>query len=177
MKLLTVLSLLSLSLGAQQLTLLGDTYVDSIGANHGTSSSMIVGGGNGAQALLQFDIGTLPTGTTAANVAKAVLFVYVNTVGSTGNITVNEAASAWTERTVTTAPSVGSSVAATSVANDTYPGFLAIDVTAAVQDWLNGVSNFGLIISTGPLPNAVVLLDTKESTSTSHPASLMVSLH
>lgn len=93
----------------------------------------------------------------------------------------NEATTAWTESTVTVAPGTGSpanvSGGIVNVATGTYPGFLAIDVTQAVQDWLsNTTPNHGLIISSGPTPNAIILLDSKESTTTSHPASLMVSL-
>jgi len=165
---------------AQQLTLLGDTYVDSTAVAHGTATSLTVGGPRGAQALLQFDTSTLPSGTTATQVGKAVLFVYVDSVGGTGNITVNEATSPWNEVTTTTAPGVGSPVNAGGgielIAGGLYPGFLAIDVTQAVKDWLNGTPNNGLIIGTGPSPNASVILDSKEATATSHPAALMVSL-
>ena len=42
-----------------------------------------------------------------AQVSAAFLFVCVNTVGSTSNITVNEAAAPWVESTVITAPNVG----------------------------------------------------------------------
>ena len=164
---------------AQQLTLLGDTYVDGTGAAHGTSGSITIGGGNHAQGLLQFDTSTLPAGTMASQVGKAVLFIYIDTVGAIGNITVNAATTPWTESTVTVAPGVGSPANAgggiANVATGTYPGFLAIDVTLAVQSWLSG-ANYGLIISSGPSPNAIILVDSKESTTTSHPASLMVSL-
>src|SRR5580698_3133579 len=140
----------------QQLTLVGDSYVDSTGAAHGTLGSITVGGANHAQGLLQFDTSTLPPGTMASQVNKAVLFLYIDTVGATGNITVNEATTAWTESTVTVAPGVGSpanlSGGVANVATGTYPGYLAIDVTQAVQDWLGGM-NHGLIITTGPTPN------------------------
>ena len=65
---------------AQQLTLVGDSYVDSTGAARGTLGSITIGGGNHAQGLLQFDTSTLPAGTTAALVGKAVLFIYIDTV-------------------------------------------------------------------------------------------------
>ena len=174
------LAILSLPAMAQQLTLLGDTYVDSTAVAHGTATSLTIGGPRAAQALLQFDTSTLPAGTTAAQVNKAVLFVYVDSVGGTGNITVNEATSPWNEVTTTTAPGVGSPVNSGGgielIAGGLYPGFLAIDVTQAVKDWLNGTNNYGLIITTGPTPNASIILDSKEATATSHAAALMVSL-
>jgi hypothetical protein len=165
---------------AQQLTLLGDSYTDSTAATHGTLGTIIIGGVHGAQGLLQFDTSTLPTGTTAAQVNRAILFLYIDTVGAVGNITVNEATTPWSEATVTAAPGVGSPVngggGIAAVANGVYPGFLAIDVTQAVHDWLNGINNYGLIITSGPTSNASIILDSKESTTTSHSASLMVSL-
>jgi hypothetical protein len=63
-----------------------------------------------------------------------------------------------------------------NVASGIYPGFIAIDVTAAVQDWLNGTNNYGLILTSGPSPNSSIIMDSKESSTTSHAATLMVSL-
>ncbi len=164
---------------AQPLTLVGDTYTDA-SVNHGSLAGITIGGIHGAQGLLKFDLGTLPAGTTADQVSGAFLFVYVTTVGSTGNITVNEAASPWLESTVVNAPSVGApanlSGGVVAIAAGIYPGFLAIDVTQAVKDWLNGTTNNGLILTTGPTPNAQIVIDSKESTTTSHPAALTVTL-
>ncbi len=164
---------------AQPLTLVGDTYTDA-SVNHGSLAGITIGGIHGAQGLLKFDLGTLPAGTTADQVSGAFLFVYVTTVGSTGNITVNEAASPWLESTVVNAPSVGApanlSGGVVAIVSGIYPGFLAIDVTQAVKDWLNGTTNNGLILTTGPTPNAQIVIDSKESTTTSHPATLTVAL-
>ncbi len=164
---------------AQPLTLVGDTYTDA-SVNHGSLAGITIGGIHGAQGLLKFDLGTLPAGTTADQVSGAFLFVYVTTVGSTGNMTVNEAASPWLESTVVNAPSVGApanlSGGVVAIAAGIYPGFLAIDVTQAVKDWLNGTTNNGLILTTGPTPNAQIVIDSKESTTTSHPATLTVTL-
>jgi hypothetical protein len=174
-------ALLSMPAMAQQLTLVGDTYVDSSGAAHGTLPSVTVGGAKGAQGLLQFDATTLPTGTTAAQIDKAILIVYVNTLGAAGNITVNEATSPWSESTVTAAPSIGSpannSGGIVTIGASGYPGFLSIDVTQAVKDWVSGtITNNGLIMSTGPTTDALINLDSKESTTTSHSAVLLVTL-
>ncbi len=164
---------------AQPLTLVGDTYTDA-SVNHGSLAGITIGGIHGAQGLLKFDLGTLPAGTTADQVSGAFLFVYVTTVGSTGNITVNEAASPWVESTIVAAPSVGPpanlSGGVVAIVSGIYPGFLAIDVTQAVKDWLNGTTNNGLILTTGPTPNAQIVIDSKESTTTSHPAALTVTL-
>jgi hypothetical protein len=158
---------------AQQLTLLGDTYTDSSAAAHGSSATINIGGSLGAEGLLQFDITTLPAGTTAANVAKAVLFIYADTVSAVGNITVNEAFAPWAEASATVPPAKGAAAGAADIAS---AGFVAIDVTKAVEDWLNGTLNYGLILSSGPSPNAQIVIDSRESTTTSHAAVLMVSL-
>jgi hypothetical protein len=164
---------------AQQLTLTGDTYVDNT-VNHGSLPNVTIGGIHGAQGLLHFDLSTLPVGTTASQVNKATLFVYVNTVGAAGNITVNEATTSWSESTVTTAPGIGApangSGGIVAIATGIYPGFVAIDVTSAVEDWLNGTNNYGLVFTSGPTTDAQINLDSKESTTTSHPAVLMVTL-
>ncbi len=174
-----VATFLCLPAMAQPLTLVGDTYTDA-SVNHGSLAGITIGGIHGAQGLLKFDLGTLPAGTTADQVSGAFLFVYVTTVGSTGNITVNEAASPWVESTVVAAPSVGPpanlSGGVVAIVSGIYPGFLAIDVTQAVKDWLNGTTNNGLILTTGPTPNAQIVIDSKESTTTSHPAALTVTL-
>ncbi len=164
---------------AQPLNLVGDTYTDA-SVNHGSLAGITIGGIHGAQGLLKFDLGTLPPGTTAAQVSGAFLFVYVTTVGSTGNLTVNEATTPWVESTVVAAPGVGApanvSGGVAAIAPGIYPGFLAIDVTQAVKDWLSGTTNNGLILTTGPTPNAQIVIDSKESTTTSHPATLTVTL-
>jgi hypothetical protein len=59
---------------AQQLTLLGDSDRDTTGAVHELLASITVGGPKSAQGLLQ----------TGAQVSKAVLFLYIDTVGVAG---------------------------------------------------------------------------------------------
>src|SRR5271168_3347844 len=62
----------------------GDTHVSSSRstANFGTLSNRYVGNGN--TALLQFDLSTLPAGTTSSQIAKATLTIFVNRVNSAG---------------------------------------------------------------------------------------------
>ena len=50
----------------------GDSFI-AIGnpANFGTSPTLNVGGAGPYRTLIQFDLGSLPAGTTAASVAKA----------------------------------------------------------------------------------------------------------
>src|ERR1700727_2676139 len=61
---------------AVEATLVADTHVNSAlpAVNSGAISNLNVGGGY--TALLQFDLGVLPTGTTAAQVSRAVFRLY-----------------------------------------------------------------------------------------------------
>jgi len=57
--------------------------------------------GGGSTGLLRFDLGTLPSATTAAKLVKATLVLYVNRVGIAGTIEAQTINSAWTEAAVT----------------------------------------------------------------------------
>ena len=67
--------------------------------NFGALPTINVGGG--ATGLLRFDLGTLPAGTTAAQLSKATLVLYVNRVGSTGAVDLLPVNGNWAEATVT----------------------------------------------------------------------------
>ena len=53
--------------------------------------------------------------------------------------------------------------------------YISIPVTAQVQAWLNGAPNNGLIVTAAPSTSSL-FFDSKESTSTSHPAVLEIDL-
>ena len=82
-----VLSLAALPAFATDATLTADTHVSSAhpGSNYGSLSNLYVGGNY--TGLLQFDLTSLPTGTTAAQISKATLRLYVNRVLTSGTIT------------------------------------------------------------------------------------------
>src|SRR4051812_33761883 len=63
---------------AVEATLVADSHVNSArpSANSGTISNLNVGGGY--TALLQFDLNTLPTGTTSSQISRALLRLYCN---------------------------------------------------------------------------------------------------
>jgi hypothetical protein len=157
-----------------------DTYVSSSlpSNNFGALANLNVGGGN--RALLSFDVtGSLPAGTTSAGINKAILYVYVNKVNTAGAIDVSTAASGWSESSVNnmTAPLAGLALA-TSVPTAAANGWMAIDVTAAVKNWADvPAQNFGfLITASASAPSTAVFLDSKENTTTSHPAQLVITL-
>jgi hypothetical protein len=163
---------------AQTVPLVGDAYVQPGSAiNVGGTATVNVGGVTGFQGLFQFDLSSLPPGTTAASVSGASLRLFVNKVGAAGGININAATASWTELTVNGlpgGPAPGAFVAgpiAVSVANS----YISIPVTAQVQAWLNGAPNNGLIVTATPSTTSLSF-DSKESTSTSHPAVLEIDL-
>ncbi len=73
---------------AVQATLVGDAHVSSAQptVNAGGLSNLNVG--NGYLSLVQFDLGVLPAGTTAAQITRATLRVFCNRADTPGAVTV-----------------------------------------------------------------------------------------
>ena len=80
---------------ASDATVAGDAYVNSAhpATNFGYLSNLYVG--NGDTALIQFDLSSLPAGTTAAQIGKATLKLYVNRINVSGLVSVLPVTSAW----------------------------------------------------------------------------------
>ena len=160
---------------AQSVPLTQDSYViPGTGGNYGAQQTLNVGGGSGSQALVQFDLSTLPAGTIASGVSKATLVLFARTVLTAGTIGVSTASGAWTEAAVNgnNSPSAGTAVA-TGVAAASSGVYIYVDATAAVQSWLTTPSgNNGFIII--PAGGVNVAFDSKESTSTSHAPELVI---
>ena len=159
----------------QQATLVGDAHVSSAQptVNAGSLSNLNVGGGY--TALVQFDLGTLPAGTTAAQISRATLRVFCNRADAPGAVQVQAVGGAWTESAVTyaTLPPLGATVQTAQVSMAGQ--FVAFDVTQAVQAWVSGAAtNNGLALvgATG----TVVQFDSKESDQTSHEPVLEIAL-
>lgn len=168
-----------------------------VNTNYGASTS--VGVGASTSGLFGFNLkndgsGSLPNGTTAGQVAKATLTLFLNKVNANGGLNV-DVCSPWTnfgptgtETTITYnnslafgCTSVGS--VAANIPVTTTNLYVTIDVTAAVQSALtsppiNGLSSFGFIVSafnnSGSYPT--VTIDSKEATSSSHAAFLDIVL-
>jgi len=177
-KFLVGLLLAASSTFAADAVLTGDAHALSTlpTQNFGTLPNLNVGGGG--IAYLQFSMASLPAGLTSANVSKAVLTVYVNKVNTGGAVDVRQINNGWDESTLTfnSAPLLGFS----AVTNQpvTAAGYQQADVTAIVKAWVNSpLSNFGLAIQpNAAAPATSILLDSKENTLTSHPASLSITL-
>jgi hypothetical protein len=162
---------------AQQAVLIGDTQLNvaSPSTNYGGSTALTVS--NNSSALLDFDVaGALPSGTTAAQVVLAKLIVFPNQVTTSGTIDVYQVTSAWSESTVTYATHPAIAAAAVTTAQVTKADkFVEFPITSLVQKWVTSPSaNFGVELQ-GVL-TANVSLDSKENSTTSHPAVLQIVL-
>ena len=163
---------------AQTVPLVGDTYIlPGSAGNAGAGASVSIGGAQGYQGLLAFDLTKLPAGTTAAGVTSAWLRLYVNKVGAAGSVNVYTATSAWSEGTVNGLPGgpLPGSLVAGPIGISTAGAFVSIPITGQVQAWLNGAPNNGLLIQASPSSTSLAF-DSKENASTSHPAVIEVVL-
>ena len=163
---------------AQSVPLVQDSYVlasPATVANYGTVPTMNVTGPGGASGLAQFDLTTLPVGTTASQISRAILTLFVNKLGEAGTINISVANGTWTELGVNGANApVAAAAVASGVTVPATGAYLNVDVTTAVQSWLSGLSNNGFIITGNGTVD--VAFDSKESTTTSHPATLTITL-
>ena len=159
---------------------MADTYISSTNStvNFGSAATMNIGAGNSA--LLQLDLSSLQSlGLQASNIQKATLTVYVKVLVA-GGLDFHLTNQAWFEGSTTFNNFSLGGIGATFLANVNVAnsGFLTVDVTNQVRDWVtNIVPNNGLIITASlASPATTVQLDSKENTSTSHAAYLDVTL-
>jgi hypothetical protein len=124
--------------------------------------------------MLQFDLSTLPVGTTAPQVSRATLRLYCNRLDAAGSVSVQPVSAAWGEYSVTfaTLPSLGGAAQTVSVMQ--AGAYVVVDVTALVQGWVSSPSsNNGVALTAA---TAVVQFDSKENDLTGHAAVLDVAL-
>lgn len=166
---------------AQSVPLVGDAFFATGTSNFGSNPTVNVGGSNGFQGLLQFDLSFLPPLATAGNISNATLRLYVNRVGVAGSIDVLAASAPWTELTVSgsNAPAAGALIAG-SINVSTPNTYISIPVTSQVIAWLSGSPNHGFLLRAFPTSTSV-FFDSKESNptsgGTSHPAVLEINLN
>jgi hypothetical protein len=171
-----VLAILASSriVNAAQVALVGDASVNAArpSTNFGSLANLYVGNGN--TAYLQFDLSSLPAGTTSSQIARATLTVFVNRVNAAGSVSLAPVTSAWSESAITssTAPSIGatSGIFLASAAGQ----YVTLDVTALVQGWVTTpATNFGFALTS---TSANLLLDSKENDETGHAAALDITI-
>ncbi|HUD63963.1 MAG TPA: DNRLRE domain-containing protein [Candidatus Sulfotelmatobacter sp.] len=125
-----------------QLTPSADAYTNtgSSSTNYGANALLDVVSGS-QTTYIQFNLSSIPAGYTGTNVAKATLKLYVNAATTAGNFNVNYVSSAWSESTITakSSPSLGGTIAsAVPLTSASVSQYILVDITSAVQAWLNG---------------------------------------
>ena len=158
-----------------QITPSSDAYTNTAdpATNYGAATLLDVKS-DSETAYIQFDLSSIPSGYTGADISQATLKIYVYAVTTAGSFNVDYVNGTWSEGTIkaNNAPALGSTIA-TSVPLTTGDKnqYILIDITAAVQAWLNGTDPNDGIALVGNSPfNAS--FDSKENTATSHPAEL-----
>jgi hypothetical protein len=128
---------------------------------------------------VRFDLTTLPAGTHGADVARAVLRLWVAKVARSGTFDVHSVQGGWSEDSLTAANAPGQGrdeLAGIPVSPRDRNQFLVVDVTELVREWLDQtLENNGLLL----MPNAAgvsVEFDSKENAATSHEPELEITL-
>src|ERR1035438_9412945 len=169
-----LLSTLWLLTGAYgQLTPSGDAYTNTAAPTTNYGAKTLLDVESSQTTYIQFNLSSIPSGYTSADVTKATLKLYVNAATTAGSFNVDYVNGTWSESTITAnnAPALGTTIAASVplIAADKNQ-YILVDVTTAVQAWLSGTPNDGIaLVANSPL-NAS--FDSKENTTTSHPAEL-----
>jgi len=160
-----------------QITPSDDAYIDTTKptTNYGSAVTLDVKSPS-QTAYITFDLSSIPSGYTGSNIAKASLKLYVNAVTTAGSFNVDYVNGAWAEKTIdaSNAPPPGATITASvPLAKTQALDYVIIDVTSAVEAWLNGTEpNYGLALVANSGLSAT--FDSKESKTQSHPPELDV---
>src|SRR5580704_13926949 len=156
-----------------QLTPSQDSYTNTADPTTNYGASKLLDVESSQTTYIQFDLSAIPAGYTGSNITKASLKLYVNTATKAGSFNVDYVNGTWTESTITAnlAPALGTTIqASVPLTTADKNQYILIDITAAVQAWLNGTANDGIALVGNSPVNAT--FDSKESTTTSHPPEL-----
>ncbi len=155
-----------------QITPSGDSYTNTADSttNYGSKTVLDVDGASQVT-FIQFNLASIPS---TATISQATLKLYVNSVTTAGSFNVDYVNGTWTESAIdaSNAPALGTTIASgVSITTTDKNQYILIDVTAAVQAWLSGSeTNNGIALVANSTFNAS--FDSKENTTTSHPAEL-----
>jgi cysteine-rich repeat protein len=171
---LAVSFLLCVSLPAQQ-TPSADSYTNTASptTNFGNAPTLNVESAS-QTAFIRFDLSSIPPGYTGANIVKASLKLYVNSVTTAGSFNVDFVTGTWTEKGISASlsPALGTTIAASVPLSKSLQGdYIIVDITSALDAWLNGTqANDGIaLVANSPLNCSFT---SKENTGTSHPPEL-----
>jgi hypothetical protein len=172
------LLLMALPGQAATVTVAADSYVSSSNATVNYGSAAVLSVGDGASALIAFDLSSLPVGLTASNIEKATLTVFVHKAYTAGALDLAQVTAPWSEALVTSNNRPTTAAAVQSVPVSASESYVTFDITLLVRQWVIGAAeNYGVEIrASAGQPETTVDLDSKESTSTSHSALAEITL-
>jgi hypothetical protein len=156
-----------------QLTPSQDAYTSTADPTTNYGAKTLLDVESSQTTYIQFNLSSIPSGYTSADITKATLKLYVNAVTTAGSFNVDFVNGTWSEATITAdnAPALGTTIqASVPLATADKNQYILIDITAAVQAWLSGTANDGVALVGNSPVNAT--FDSKESTTTSHPPEL-----
>jgi hypothetical protein len=163
---------------ATQAVLTDDAFTNANSPNGVFGKAVTLNVNGTSTSFIKLDLSTLPAGTVGSDIEKATLRLFVTRVVADGAFDVVRVTDVWDEATLSanTIPSLGATeVPLVPVTSANVNDFVAIDLTALVQDWLDGVlDNNGVALVTDGAINA--RFATKEDLRTSHEASLEITL-
>jgi hypothetical protein len=166
------LSVLAGGTAYAQITPSADSYTSTAASttNYGASTLLGVDGAS-VVTYLQFNLASVPS---TASISQATLKLYVNSVTTPGSFNVDYVNGSWEESTIdaSNAPPPGGAIASdVAISTADKNQYILINVTSAVQAWLSGSeSNNGIALVANS--NFYATFDSKENTTTSHPAEL-----
>jgi len=157
-----------------QITPTDDSYTNTGAATTNFGAAALLDVDAASQiAYIRFNLASIPAG---ARVSQATLKLYVNSITTVGTFNVDYVNGAWNENTIdaSNAPPLGTAiVSGVSVTPADVNQYILINITLAVQAWLNGSqTNDGIALVANTTFNAT--FDSKENTGTSHPPELDV---
>jgi len=155
-----------------------DSFVTSAYPTTAHGSSPVLSVAPGTTSYIRFNLSAAPPN---ANVAKATLRLYVDSLIKPGNFDVYELDTPWSENTLTynTAPPLGPSATSNQpipVTSSSLHQYILIDITPLVQNWVAGViTNNGVALALTSA-GGNFSFDSKESPLTSNGPDLEIVL-
>jgi hypothetical protein len=169
---LCLVVVLTAAIGHAQITPLGDSFTNTSDptTNYGANILLDVDGATQI-AYIRFNLASVPA---TASISQATLKLYVNGVTTAGSLNVDYVNGSWEESTIdaSNAPALGTTIASdVSIITTDKNQYILINVTSAVQAWLDGSeANNGIALVANSTFDGT--FDSKENTATSHPPEL-----
>lgn len=150
-----------------------DAYIDfnNPASNFGSSGRLLADQSR-FQVYVKFDLDAAPP---VGTLVRADLYFWVDAHLGSGEFLVGAVLDPWDEETVTaTAPPTFAAVLTSPTVSE-GESFVVTEVTAFVQDWLDGTTDNNGFILEIPAPTVLTMrLDSKENTGTGHEPKLLI---